>query len=178
LTPDIFLQADSRTGVWHIPNKEGVYFRKDIPKIRVTINSQGLRDYEYSQTKRKNTYRIAVLGDSFTQAIHVPLEDTYQQILEKRLNSTHASTHFEVINFGVGGFGTTHEYLVFHYHALKYHPDLVILGFTFGNDIFENSPVLNGRKYLPYLIIGGNSALLSIPPEPVPYYMRLGVFLR
>jgi hypothetical protein len=178
LTPDTFLQADSRTGVWHIPNKEGIYFRKDVPKIPVHINSQGLRDYEYPYQKGENTYRIALLGDSFTQAIQIPLEDTYQQILENMLNSGRMSTHFEVINYGIGGFGTTHEYFVFLHHVLEYRPDMVLLGFTFENDIFENSPILNGRKYLPYLVIGENNTLVYLPPEPVPYYMRLGAFFK
>lgn len=178
LTPDIFLQEDKTTGVWHIPNKEGIYFRKDIPRTQVIINSQGLRDDEYSYTKPENTYRIAVLGDSFTQAIHVPLEDTYQQTLERKLKTASSSINFEVINFGVGGFGTTHEYFVFQHHVVNYHPDMVLLAFVFGNDIFENSPVLNGRKYLPYFVAGKKNTLEYIPPKPVPYYMKLGAVFK
>lgn len=178
LTPDIFLEPNAVTGVWHIPNKHGIYFRKDIPKTPVQINSKGLRDAEYSHTKPAHTYRIAILGDSFTQAIHVPLEDTYQQQLEQHLNIKASSfvTRFEVINFGVGGFGTAQEYLVFRHHILLYHPDLVILAFTFGNDIFENSPMLNGRKYLPYLLPDEHGMLKYVPPAPVPVYMRFGQY--
>lgn len=179
LTPDIFLEPHPVTGVWHIPNKVGLYFHKDIPKTLVQINSAGLHDQEYSLVKPANTYRIAVIGDSYTQAIHVPLEDTYQQRLETSLN-THPpfDARFEVINFGIGGFGTSQEYIVFQQVVLGYHPDLVILGFSCGNDIFENSPALNGRKYLPYLRPAQDGSLTLVPPAPLPLYMRLGQFFH
>lgn len=173
LSPDIFLQQDPVLGVWHIPNKQGVYFRQDVPETPVFINSQGLRDHEYSYAKPAHTYRIAIVGDSFSEAIQVPLEHTYHQILETRLNSE-GNRKYEVINFGVGGFGTTHEYLMFIHQALNYQPDMVLLQFMFGNDIYENSPALNGRAYLPFLVPDKNGALELVPPAPVPLYMRLG----
>ena len=49
------------------------------------MNSGGFRDYERSKTKPKNGFRIALLGDSFTEAIHVKLEDTHGAIIEQNL---------------------------------------------------------------------------------------------
>src|SRR3989344_3180213 len=43
------------------PNASGF-----IKGSNVEINSDGLRDYEYSKEKSKDVYRIAVLGASFT----------------------------------------------------------------------------------------------------------------
>jgi hypothetical protein len=178
LTPDVFLQPDERTGVWHTPNKEGVYFRKDVPKVSIKINAYGLRDHEYPYSKSGDVYRIALLGDSFSEALQVPLEATYHHILEMQLNLADFSKPIEVINFGVGGFGTVHEYFVFHHYVLKYQPDMIVLEFMLGNDILENSPVLNGRKYLPYFVLKEKNELVYLPPKPVPYYMKLGVYAK
>jgi hypothetical protein len=150
LAPDVFLQPDSDTGVWHIPNKQGVYFRKDVPPVKIKINSQGLRDYEYPLFRPERDYRIAIVGDSFSEAFQVLLDDTFYQLLETRLNATRQTRRFDVINFGVGGFGTVHEYLAFHQYVFAYHPNMVLLQFMLGNDILDNSPILNGRQYLPY----------------------------
>jgi lysophospholipase L1-like esterase len=174
LAPDVFLQPNSDTGVWHIPNKQGIYFRKDVPPVKIKINSQGLRDYEYPLFRPERDYRVSVVGDSFSEAFQVPLDDTFYQLLETRLNAARQTKRFDVINFGVGGFGTVHEYLAFHQHVRAYHPNMVLLQFMLGNDILDNSPILNGRQYLPYFILGNHQELEYLPPKPIPYYMKLG----
>ena len=40
----------------------------------IKINSAGLRDREHAIAKPPNTVRIAVLGDSMTEALQVPLQ--------------------------------------------------------------------------------------------------------
>ena len=49
------------------------------------MNSGGFRDYKPSQTKPKKRFRIAWLGDSFTEAIYAKLEDTHGAIIEQNL---------------------------------------------------------------------------------------------
>ena len=51
----------------------------------VRINSDGLRDREHTKAKPENTIRIAVLGDSFTEAQHVAAEDTFWAVMEENL---------------------------------------------------------------------------------------------
>ncbi|MFC1836174.1 SGNH/GDSL hydrolase family protein [Thermodesulfobacteriota bacterium] len=55
--------------------------------------------------------------------------------MEKRL----AHRGVEVINLGVGGYGTIQQYLYLKEEGLKHKPDLVILVFCYGNDIRNNS---------------------------------------
>ena len=49
------------------------------------INSDGLRDREHAKRKPLGTFRVAVLGDSFTLATHVDVEKTYWSVLERYL---------------------------------------------------------------------------------------------
>ena len=74
----------------------------------------------------------------------VALEESFHRQLEMRL--TEAGSAVEVINLAVGGFGTLQELLVLQEEGLRYEPDLVVLGFYFGNDLVDNSRVLQSRQ--------------------------------
>jgi lysophospholipase L1-like esterase len=63
----------------------------------------------------------------------VKLRDTYLKILERKLNQMNSSLNYEVINFAVPGYNAAMEVEVFEKKALKYNPDLIIVGFC-GND--------------------------------------------
>jgi len=129
-----FIEPDTVLGWSHTPGKEG-YWIVGQDRIHIKINSRGLRDKEYPYRKKEGTFRILVLGDSFTEGFQVPLEGTFCKILESRLNETR--TQFEVINAGFAGVGTDYELLFFRREGYKYHPDLAIIAF-FGNDIYDN----------------------------------------
>jgi hypothetical protein len=95
----------------------------------VRINSQGLRDREHNLNRPPDTLRIAVIGDSETEAVQVPLEQTYFQVAERELNRTlpSGSPKIEVINFGVGGYGLGPQYLTVQEQIWKYDPQIVIV---------------------------------------------------
>jgi hypothetical protein len=141
LAPD-FIQYHEQCGSILRPNAEGVWKKEGFAHIK--INSKGLRDYEYPFEKPDNTVRILILGDSFTTALQVELEQTFHKILEKLLNShDDFPKKFEVINVSQPNYGTAEEYLRLNYDGLKYEPDLVILAFYNGNDFRNNSPELD-----------------------------------
>ncbi len=110
------------------------------------VNSQGLRDRERSIEKPVGTYRIALLGDSFTAGEGVRMEETYGAILEQALHACPALADLrpEVVNFAVTAYGTTQELLTFRHHARAYNPDLVMVGIFTGNDISNNVRSLYG----------------------------------
>jgi lysophospholipase L1-like esterase len=80
-------------------------------------------------------FRIVVLGDSFMEAYQVPLETSLPYLLQERL----ADRKVEVINLGIGGYGTAQELLYLRDEGFKYQPDLVVLAFYPGNDVQNNS---------------------------------------
>ena len=136
---DKFIKPHPKLGWSHIPNKEG-YWTVGKDRVHVRINSKGLRDREYPYEKGKGTFRILVLGDSFTEGFQVPQKDTFCKVLERELNRTQPNRtqiDFEVINAGFAGVGTDYELLFFRREGYKYDPDLVIMAF-FQNDVCDN----------------------------------------
>jgi hypothetical protein len=110
------------------------------------FNSHGYRDYERTYDKPPNSFRILVLGDSYVEALQVSLDDTFTALLEKKLNAVSESMRFEVLALGEPGFGTANEYMRYLDFGTAYSPDLVILALTMGNDIQDNSKLLNRER--------------------------------
>lgn len=120
----------------------------NTPEFRITMttNSRGWRDIERSLEKPPGSYRIALLGDSFVEATSVEMDDAFHRRLE-RILSDESRRETEVLNFGVGGYGTLQEYLVYGREARRYAPDLVLLGFCTANDLRNNSYALEAAYY-------------------------------
>ncbi|MEL7034222.1 MAG: SGNH/GDSL hydrolase family protein [Cyanobacteria bacterium J06592_8] len=119
----------------------------------VRMNNHGMRDRDRTLNKPENSYRIAFLGDSFVEAIHVPLEYTAAAIMEQKLAECSAlkGKNVEVLNFGVQGYGTAQELMTLRHHVWQFYPDLVLLGFYPGNDIRNNYKPLEHDHFRPYL---------------------------
>ena len=129
----------------------------------VRVNSEGLRDREHAKTKPANTLRVAVLGDSFTEAIHVPVEQTFWWKLERKLGNCEAvkgRKKVEVINFGVLGYGTAQQLIMLRKKVWDYSPDIVILAFFIGNDVINNSPKLEYERYRPFFAYDASGKLV------------------
>lgn len=133
------LQHHPTHGIAFIPNVEGwnTSLRGEYSAY-IKINSQGLRGQAYPYHKDNDTFRILVLGDSFTAALQVVEEKTFVKLLEHRLQQQYPTTNFEVINAGVVGYGTGNALSYFMYEGYKYQSDLVLLAFFTGNDISDN----------------------------------------
>jgi hypothetical protein len=102
--------------------------------VRFETNSFGLRDKEYQQKKPDGTFRVAVIGDSFTMPAGVRIEDAYHTVLEDRLNAEGRDLSFEFINFAVGGYSLRQYWANIEYKAAQYDPDMILIGFYPGND--------------------------------------------
>lgn len=103
--------------------------------VRVTYNSEGWRDIE-PQSRMNADVRVAVLGDSFVEAYSVAYEEAFSSRLGELAKAD--GRDIEAFNFGVGGYGTLQEYLVYKQIAPSYRPHLVLLGFYLGNDVRNN----------------------------------------
>ncbi len=129
----------------------------------VEINSAGMRDREHAVRKPPGTLRIAVLGDSFAEAMQVDRERAFWAVLEQRLKACPALGGHkpEVLNFGVSGYGTAQEYIALQHRVWRYDPDIVLLAFFTGNDVRNNERYLNGGVPAPYFVLKGNQLVLD-----------------
>jgi hypothetical protein len=139
----VFSRPDDERGWALRPGARGAYMTEGNSFIE--INRDGLRDREHSRTKPAETLRIAVLGDSYTEALAIPIDQTFWRVLERELNrdTTRHSSRVEVLNFGVNGYSTAQELLTLGCCVWAYTPDIVLLAFYPGNDLHDNSPALD-----------------------------------
>ena len=146
----VFDQADPVLGNSLIPYAEGRQTREGVSFVR--INSFGFRDSDRTLSKPSDVIRIAVLGDSFTEARQVDLNDAFCSVLEKelRVRGLPGGNDIEVLNFGISGHGTSQQLLTLRQHVWPFQPDVVLLAFYTGNDISDNSRALKGTAGIPY----------------------------
>lgn len=142
LVPDRFWRPDAQLGTALIPNAQGWWTQEEHEfLVPVQINAEGRRDLDRGVAKSSDAFRIMLLGDSFVEALQVPLDDTFARGLEHRLSAA-SGRPVEVISMGVSGYGTASQYLWYRDVGRRYHPDLVLLSFYPGNDVRNNSPTL------------------------------------
>ena len=146
-------------------------------EVTITTNGDGLRgrQQEYDKEKTVGVYRIALIGDSFVFGYGVNDHEVISAVLEEKLNASRQNKHrkFEVLNFGVSGFGQAEELVLFRNFVKGFHPDEVIL-FYYNNDIGNNSVSdlfkvndqgtleSTGKPYLPGVKI--REILYGLPP--------------
>lgn len=140
LSANYVMHYDGKTGLITMrPNDLFSDGDPDCWENEVKANSQGFHDTEFSLEKPEDVYRIAVIGDSFVEAYQVPIQDSFQYLLEEKLNQRlERKKRFEVYSFGTGGTGTFEHYLYLNQYVLKYKPDLVILAFLPMNDFKDD----------------------------------------
>ena len=96
----------------------------------ISSNSLGMRDREYDTTKLPNTYRIVLLGASHEQGSGVKVDETYENVVEDRLNRELPDSHYsryEILNMSVGMSGLFQRLLRLEQQGFQFKPDAVIL---------------------------------------------------
>ena len=141
-------------------------------QARIRINQYGFRDRDW-QDKPANGYRIAVLGDSFTAAVQVPLETTWWRQLEDKLRACgYREQPLEIMNFAVSGYSTAQQLETLRHHAARHRPDEVWVTFFPGNDVTENHPALNHELQRPYLLGNNGEWQMDYSFRELPVYQR------
>jgi hypothetical protein len=111
-----------------------------------------------------HTLRVAVVGSSEVDARQVPLEKTFEAVMERDLSQKidPMGWHADVLNFGVPGYTYSQEYLTLRNHVWKYEPQIVIL-------LFSGFPVLKTtREFYPAELNGAPVYVLQADGELVP----------
>jgi len=98
--------------------------------VRFRTNSRGMRDREVALAKSPGTFRVAVLGSSFTLPAGVEIEDAFHSRLEERCTEARAPARCEFLNFAVGMHGPSQFLAMLRERALAFAPDLVLVSVT------------------------------------------------
>ena len=89
--------------------------------------------------------RVGFFGDSYVEAIQVPLEDKFS----RRLPEYISDTRFEYFGFGFSGWGTVHSYLNSQQWVDLFNIDVIIYVFV-ENDPGDNISWIKKSPYMPY----------------------------
>ena len=119
--------------------------REDVVALSKT-NKQGFMGDDFVVGKEENAFRIAVIGDSFTEAFEVGTNNSFTALLEKGLNEKNGLLSYETYNFGISGAGSTHELLAYEHYAKPYNPDMVIWQIYLGNDLSDDLLLIDEVK--------------------------------
>jgi hypothetical protein len=96
----------------------------------IRSNRLGMRDREYDTIKPPNTYRIVLLGASHDQGNGVKENETYENLVEDRLNHELPDLHYsryEILNMSLGNTGLFQRLLRLEQQGFQFKPDVAIL---------------------------------------------------
>lgn len=131
---------DARTGLLLLKPNQTMVAENTCLRQEFTTNALGFNDQYHETRKPTGTFRIAVLGDSFTEGMLVPARKRFSNLLEDALNALPAPhPRYEVLNFGITTHGTLENILYFDSFARRFDPDLVINAFFTGNDLADDA---------------------------------------
>ena len=107
------------------------------PRISITFhgapfhtNQWGMRDRDYQLQKAPGTYRIVLLGGSYIMGTGVSDSQTFDNLVEDRLNQDDKGkpyNKYELLNFGTGGYSELQDLMLMETQAFKFQPDAVFL---------------------------------------------------
>lgn len=163
LGDDEYIKIDPILGISHLENK-WVDFRQE-GFAREKISSAGLRDVQHQLAKPAGVTRIAFIGDSKTQAMQVPIADTFVRLVENNLNSQNEQQaqpgqsvqkqKFETINFGMSSYGIVQYFVNYLTRVRPYAPDVTVVIYNIF-DSTENFPKF-GTVTLPAPTLSANN---------------------
>jgi hypothetical protein len=108
----------------------------------------------YPEMKDQNTFRIALIGDSYVEGFQVFERDHFRTILEDILNKEKLF-EIQVLNFGRSGLGLENIYALDSLHVRAFYPDLVL--YFVGNQDFYSSA---NDPLIPNVRISKNNSLI------------------
>lgn len=125
-----------RTGLVKLSQYPDVYYELKpnlddwFAGVRFRTNSAGLADREYTLEKPAETFRVAVVGSSWTMATGVAQQSAYHAVMEEMLNERYPGKRFEFLNFGVEMYGLREIAGTVRHRAMQWDPDLVLVSIT------------------------------------------------
>jgi hypothetical protein len=155
---DIVRYAPNQQGVWRVRNEIAAPYR---------INAQGWNSGagDYVRQRTEQATRIAVIGDSFVDALQVATTDSFVEKLEQALRGS--GTASQVYRFGMSGAPLSQYVHMIEREVVRYRPDWIVVNVVH-NDFDESYRFVQGRytsSFMKFRVADGKVAG-EVPPTP------------
>lgn len=162
-TPRSFIENPHGTGSYRLKPHLDAVTRVGGKEITLRTNAFGMPWREVTRRKPEGVRRIAIVGDSFAQGL-------WAASPEKGLAGVFASMvepeGYEVLNFGVSGYGLEDIELQIREEVLGFDPDYIILVFYTGNDFIDTYLGLQRYRVVDGKLLNDESVVLAKVPPP------------
>jgi len=133
LSGDFFIENPNGTGSYRLKPNLQIQRKIGAASFDFHTNSLGMPWHEVQIENPQNKTRIAFVGDSFVFGCCASeLTKSFVGTFGRKLSSK-----YEVLNFGVVGFGLADERLLIKEEVLKFHSKYIVLCFYNGNDFSD-----------------------------------------
>jgi len=141
-----------------VPNSNAEFRQPDFHYVQ-RVNNLGLRGPDTAMEKPPGTYRIVMLGDSFTMGKGVEDDQTFTALLGASLGTRIAACGgpaIEVLNGGVDSYAPILSYIQLKREIAPLRPDLVVLN-------LDVSDLLQETVYRKQAIFDGSGDIVAVP---------------
>ncbi len=167
----------------HQPGQHGYARIADGEAVPFAINDQGWNSgrERYHLEKPEDIKRIALIGDSYVEALAVPHDQSVAENLEKQLNAE--AEVAEIYRFGISGAPLSQYLYMLEQEVVRYDPDLVIL-LLIHNDFAQSFRLKAARYTSSFLKLKMDGDAVVDEIEPAVYeegwleYLRMSATFR
>lgn len=157
----------------YIPNQRGIFRKSDDYQTAYSINADGWNSIHAQYIRPKSDKsRIAIIGDSYVEALMVDYHKSLAEQLEDKLGRD----KFEVYRFGISGAPLSQYLQILRKEVVKYSPDLVVIVLVH-NDFDESYQFVPGRYTSSFLKINVKDGRILGEIQPKKYQETLAEYL-
>lgn len=162
---------DDQVGSHLAPNQSGTWYVGALGEVNgdYHINAAGWNSpHEYITEKPEGTLRVAVIGDSFIEALSVDIDDeALMAILEQKLQGSPACSEYdqiEVYAFAYSGAALSQYLNMMRYASETYNPDVYIISIIH-NDFEESFYNFSDHHHFLQYKTDDEGNFVETPPE-------------
>jgi len=138
-----YWETDPALGYRHHPGIQGRFVSRAY-NVRFRINNRGWNSLtDYTASKRPGVRRVAIVGDSYVEALQVDVGKALGPELERLMRE--AGHPVEVYTYGIAGASTAYAHDLLPLEVLRDRPDCVIYLFI-DNDVKDSVPFLGSYQ--------------------------------
>ena len=173
--PDVHAH-DPNTGLIYFSPNSSVAWQNACATNTIESNAAGFHAFPFSPAKTEHEFRIAIVGDSFTESLQVSRKEHAAHLLEEKLNALPGRhPNYIVRPFGISGNGTYLNTLYADTYVMDFAPDLIIDAFFLGNDVNDDArPMVHVPRF-------ANAGELLVAPAGklgVPWTTRVKALVK